>query len=399
MILDEGYEKILIMKRISIFLLLFFIIGTRIASANIIINEVAWMGTTSSANAEWIELYNTDAGAVTLDGWSLKAADGSPSIALTGVIPASGYFLLERTSDETLPQIVANQIYAGSLGNTGEDLVLRNNENEIVDEVNQSSGWLGGDNTTKQSMQLVNGIWGTGNPSPGTINKETVTASATSTPTISVTSSTTTSPSSENTPGLKKGASDDTSEVIQVKPDPKYSAKMVVPDSATVGVPVPLSVVVKQGTKRDMVTGRFEWYLGDGSAHRYYKNTAFDHVFYYPGNYTIVMEYYSDAFREEPDSIHKKTITIVPDTVTVAVTQDGGIVITNEAGKDIDLYQWSIKSANRIFIFPKYTVVPKKGLLTLAPQVIGFEVNQDSLVQVRNPLGKVVAESVVENRE
>jgi hypothetical protein len=43
------------MKRISIFLLLFFIIGTRVASANIIINEVAWMGTTASANAEWIE--------------------------------------------------------------------------------------------------------------------------------------------------------------------------------------------------------------------------------------------------------------------------------------------------------------------------------------------------------
>lgn len=395
MILDEGYEKILIMKRISIFLLLFFIIGTRVASANIIINEVAWMGTTESANAEWIELYNTDASAVTLDGWSLKAADGSPSISLTGMIPASGYFLLERTSDETLPQIVANQIYAGSLGNTGEDLVLHNNENEIVDEVNQSSGWLGGDNTTKQSMQLVNGIWGTGNPSPGAINKESTTASTTS----SVTSSTTTSPSAENTAELKKGASDDISEVIQVKPDPKYSAKMVVPDVATVGVPVPLSVVVKQGTKRDMVTGRFEWYFGDGSAHRYYKNTAFDHVFYYPGNYTVVMEYYSDAFREEPDSIHKKTITIVPDTVTVAVTQDGGIVITNEAGKDIDLYQWSIKSANSIFTFPKYTVVPKNGSLTLSSQVIGFEVNQEGIVQVRNPLGKVVTESVVENRE
>lgn len=387
------------MKHISIFLVLFFIIGIRIASANIIINEVAWMGTTVSANAEWIELYNPDASAVTLDGWSVKAADGSPSISLAGVIPAQGYFLLERTSDETVPQISASQIYAGSLGNTGEDLQLRDNLNEVIDEVSQTSGWLAGDNTTKQTMQLVGTTWVTASPTPGVQNKESITTSSASTGTSSTSTVTSTAITSSVIESETKKTADDTSEVIQVKPDPKYSAKMVLPDSATAGVPIPLSVVVKQGTRRDMVTGRFEWYLGDGSAHRYYKNTSFDHIFYYPGNYTVVMEYYSDAFRDEPDSIHKKTITIVPDTVTVAVTQDGGVVITNEVSKDIDLYQWSLKLEGNTYTFPKYTVVPKKGVLTLALQVIGFEVGEDSRVQLRNPIGKVVAESGIENRE
>ncbi len=382
------------MKRISIFLLLFFIIGTRVASANIIINEVAWMGTTASANAEWIELYNTGTESVVLDEWILTAVDGSPSISLTGVISAQGYFLLERTSDETIPQVSANQIYSGSLGNNGEHLVLKNKEANIINEVDQVSGWLAGDNATKQTMQLVGNSWVTGEGTPGAQNNGVVIEDSETMPVVSATATATSS--NTTTQNTKK---DSDEEIIPVNPDPRYSAKVISPNFSTAGVPVPFSVQVKQGTKKDLVSGRFEWYLGDGSAHRYYKNTAFEHVFYYPGNYTVVMEYYSDALRDEPDSIHKKTITIVPDTLTIATTNDGALIITSEASKDIDLYQWTVKSQGNIYIFPKYSLVPKNGSLTLAPQVIGFEVNQDSIVQIRNPLSKVVAESEVENRE
>ena len=51
-----------------------------LASSNIIINEVAWMGTTASANSEWIELYNPSNSEVDLTGWTLEAQDGAPNI-------------------------------------------------------------------------------------------------------------------------------------------------------------------------------------------------------------------------------------------------------------------------------------------------------------------------------
>ena len=60
---------------------------------DVVVSEIAWMGTTTSSSDEWIELYNA-AGPIDLTGWTLNAADGSPSISLNGSIPPGGYFLL-----------------------------------------------------------------------------------------------------------------------------------------------------------------------------------------------------------------------------------------------------------------------------------------------------------------
>jgi hypothetical protein len=47
---------------------------------DIVLNELAWMGTLTSANDEWIELHNTTGSAIDLAGWTLFAADGTPHI-------------------------------------------------------------------------------------------------------------------------------------------------------------------------------------------------------------------------------------------------------------------------------------------------------------------------------
>lgn len=64
---------------------------------DVLINEVAWMGTTHSANDEWIELFNTTEHTIHLDGWVLKSDDETPGIKLTGNIRSNDYYLLERT--------------------------------------------------------------------------------------------------------------------------------------------------------------------------------------------------------------------------------------------------------------------------------------------------------------
>ena len=139
-------------------------------SANIVINEIAWMGTTASTNDEWVELFNNGTSAVTIDGWTLQANDGSPSINLTGSISAGGYMLLERTDDNTVPTIAAGVIYSGAMSNSGENLSLKNNTEQIINSVDMSSGWVAGDATTKETMQLKGTGWVTGAPTPGTIN-------------------------------------------------------------------------------------------------------------------------------------------------------------------------------------------------------------------------------------
>jgi len=42
----------------------------------VVISEIAWMGTTTSHTDEWIELYNNTTDDVDLSGWTLAAAIG-----------------------------------------------------------------------------------------------------------------------------------------------------------------------------------------------------------------------------------------------------------------------------------------------------------------------------------
>jgi len=150
-------------RTISIILTLFMLTALLIpfspstvsASANgdLVINEIAWMGTTVSYADEWIELYNTTGQSISLTGWTLRATDGDPNISLSGSVAPYEYFLLERTDDTSVPNIAANLIYTGSLGNTTETLELRDASGNLIDTVNS---WYAGDNTTKATMERTN---------------------------------------------------------------------------------------------------------------------------------------------------------------------------------------------------------------------------------------------------
>ena len=128
-----------------------------LAKAGVYINEVAWMGTTNSANDEWIEIYNDGSESIDLNGWTLSAVDGAPNINFSSttnkIIPAGGFYLLERTDDSAVLGITADLIYTGALSNDGENLVLKNKDGSEIDRINGSNGWPAGDNISKQTMQ------------------------------------------------------------------------------------------------------------------------------------------------------------------------------------------------------------------------------------------------------
>lgn len=146
-----------VLSRPIIILSIFFLVFPTLAqSSSVIINEIAWMGNKQSFNDEWIELYNLTNTPIDLERWILKAKDGIPEINLTGKIPASSYYLLERTDDTTVPGIEADLIYIGALENNGEGLVLYDNSDNLIDRVDCSLGWFAGDNTSKRTMEKKN---------------------------------------------------------------------------------------------------------------------------------------------------------------------------------------------------------------------------------------------------
>ncbi len=125
------------------------------SARSVIINEVAWAGTTSSlTDDEWIELYNPRSTSINITGWTLRAADGTPNITLNGTIPSGGYFLLERDNDNTVSDILADQVYTGDLSNSGEALTLRDGANNVIDTANgNGGGWPRGSSSTYGTME------------------------------------------------------------------------------------------------------------------------------------------------------------------------------------------------------------------------------------------------------
>lgn len=127
------------------------------APPSVVINEVAWAGTAASYTHEWMELYNNTAAPVNLTGWRLLSTDASLDIALSGTIGANDYFLILRYAtaiSDIPPDLVAG--FGSGLGNTGEYLQLKNAADEVIDELDCSGGWWGGDNTSKATMERKN---------------------------------------------------------------------------------------------------------------------------------------------------------------------------------------------------------------------------------------------------
>lgn len=129
---------------------------------NVVLNEIAWMGsasspqvgTTGSANDEWIELRNMSSAAINLSGWHLMDQGEDIDVVFEeGLIPAGGFFLLERTDDASVPSVAADAIYVGALSNTNEGVRLFDAECNVIDEVFASSSWPAGDSPSRSTME------------------------------------------------------------------------------------------------------------------------------------------------------------------------------------------------------------------------------------------------------
>jgi len=213
------------MLRKRFFIFIIFLMVAMPAYAGVVINEVAWMGTVNSAQDEWIELYS-DTGQ-SFEGWTLSTADGGMNIQLSGAISAGGYFLIERTNDDTVPGITADLIktFGSGLGNSGDILILKDAGGVEIDNVDGSGAWsIGGSNETKETLQRSLSGWVTKFGTPKASNgweaplppeqtpTPTPTPTSTLTPTPTTTPITTTTPATTPTPP--------TTSVIYVFPTP-----------------------------------------------------------------------------------------------------------------------------------------------------------------------------------
>ena len=140
-----------------------------------VINEIAWMGSPIQADDEWIELKNNSTNSIELAGWRLMDRAGAITVLFNGDdrVPAQGFFLLARGTTSMIAEQAAVH-YTGTLANTGDALALLDPQCNVIDAIDAGSGWPGGNNTTKQTLERTrDGLaWQTSVPIGGTPGAE-----------------------------------------------------------------------------------------------------------------------------------------------------------------------------------------------------------------------------------
>lgn len=332
------------------FALFLFLAPAHFLFASVSISEVAWMGSTESANHEWIELYNSSE-SISVEGWTLS--DGANlTITLAGTIPGSSYAVLERNRSDGSSVVSSPFLnYAGALVNTGATLTLRRADGSLVDSVSGGENWqsIGGDNTTKDTAQYTTSGWITGVPTPGQAN----TTDANPSP-----ASTTGSSSSSANSSRTILTSTTNQRTAQVESVPEaLSLQVVVPDFIYAGQPVSFTVVPNGMTSTIRNSLKYQWNFGDLHTST---SSSPTHVFSYPGTYNVFVEGrfagYSASARRE--------IAVLPLTVSMSHSEVGDVLLQNDAMYEVDISNYYL-AASQVKRIPSHTYISPRETITI----------------------------------
>jgi hypothetical protein len=347
------------------------------AQATVQISEVAWMGTQSSQYSEWLELYNDGDSATNLAGWKLYEGDGGALVfTLTKSIPANGYLLIERTTASAPDAVPAVNDESGPFGgggfaNTGEDLVLKNAEGSIVDELNYTDGWPAGDATTKQTMQWNGSTWITADPTP----KAGVGESGTS---------------SDDDIAQKASPEEKDPYPIPVVSPNKPRIEFTTPSVIYRGVSYQFDAQPVLEYNFHLETGTMYWNFGDGTTLQ--RNTVgqVSHTYQYSGMYTMYYSY-SDPYTKNAPLTGTKKIHVLDPILTVSMVDTRAVELNNTSSTPVDLSGWKLFVDGALISIPDMTIVSEKSKATIP--LIALGISRGTTARLLDPSGNMVAQT------
>ena len=120
-------------------------------AATVVINEV--LGSTTSSDTEFIELYNTTGSAVDISGWSIELYDSDSGSAFGGVdggspyvvaadttLAANDFFLMGNSTFESIFGITSDQTESLSIENSSYTMVLRDAASTVIETIFVTDG-------------------------------------------------------------------------------------------------------------------------------------------------------------------------------------------------------------------------------------------------------------------
>ncbi len=374
-------------KLFLVLVIMFLFFGFKTAQAEVVINEVQLLST----EERFIELYNTSASAVDLTDWYIqrKTATGESFGSLVSktnfeskTINGNDYFLISKNS------LNNSDIVLSSLTLTESNAIqIKNSEGEIVYKIgwgdsNECSGSCPSNPPGGKSLQRKgNNSWVIANPTPGVNNEED-------------------NSSDDNSENSDDEDSNSFSDVeVTEKPETKTTtqktrAEITARSLAYVGIPFPIEGEAFGSQGQRLFRGKYFWNFGDGDF-RETKVTSiekFSHTYFYPGDYTILLEYYPDFFSDVPEATEKLTIKVIMPEISISSVgneKDFFVELSNNTNYSADLSNWFLLSSRRSFFIPRNTTLASKAKMIISSRVSGFSIEDKSTLKLMTPQGGV----------
>jgi hypothetical protein len=364
--------KILKLKFYTILILVFFSCVNSV-SASVVFNEVSL----SPTENRFIELYNTGSSAVDLTDWYIqrKTSTGATFGSLVsktyfeGIeIKGGGYLVISKNSIDNTDIVVDSLTLTES--NT---IQIKNSNQEVVDILEY------GNIAEGKSTQKVSGDWVIGNITPGEANLG----------------------SNNNDDEEVENTVDDSntqkSESVSVNNDQKnlpriITAKIISPKIVFAGVPFIINSLVTTNKKETLAIGKYKWNFGDGFTKEDTNSSEFEHVYLYPGDYVLSLNYYERRSTTVDDS-DRITIKVVPNEITISSIgdhTDSFIEIENKSNYEMVLDGFIIYAGMHYFKIPDGTVVLANKKVRFSKKVTGFAIEDLNMITITNKNGDTV---------
>lgn len=357
--------------KVKVLLIIVLVFCAHSAHAEIIINEVKLSPTAD----RFIELYNNSSSAVNLTDWYMqrKTATGSTFGSLVTKtqfagksIGANDYFVISKSSitnsDLVVEDLTLTESNTIQIKNADGGVIYKlgwGSSNDCASPCPSNPGE--GQSLFRNSL----GSWVTGTTTPGAANEASSDASTTT----------------SSGPG---GA-------VQAKPvEQKMKLEIKNKPLAFPGVPVKFEAAAYGLYGEQLIYGKYFWNFGDGDyreADASYTPEKFTHIYAYPGEYTVLLEYYKNYFSGSPDLTKEVVITVLAADMAISevgTESDFFIEVSNLTKEDADISGWYLTSGEKQYMFPKNTTIKKDKKLRVSPKLTKFTYNDRYNLMLRN---------------
>lgn len=367
-------------KLIFVLSLLTFSLWFHSASASVVINEI--MYDLDGGDIDWIEVYNPDSTDVDLTALKLLVSNSTSNHNISN---SSGSLTLHQGDYGVIVGSSVLTSYTGKWGTAGNiftsSFSLPNDTGKVEinsgDKLSPLSSLVyssdHGASGNGKSLQKIGSSWQESLPTP---SKENVLSSETGnnehTEGGQNQNNANNADGNTNTSTNTSSAPASNNKIETVKLKTKIIAKTVV----FVGLSnLFQSEVTRENEK--LFYGRYLWNFGDGDSKEVKINSGdmVKHTYFYPGEYTVYLEYFINNYGDIPDATDKLTIKVLPADIIISAVGDAKdffIELSNNTSNDVDISKWMLVSGDKRFTFPRNTIIPSKKKITFSPFFTSF---------------------------